>query len=230
MAVRVAPPFDLVFFDLDGTLVETSPEICDAVNDTLCRFSLDVVDESLVSDWIGHGTKELLAQAVAHTSGQTQSIVKASDVFKLMVAEFDGHYKNRCGTRSHLYPRVMETLLYLRAAGIKTAVLTNKEAAYTDIVLKVHSLTPCFDLVIAGDTLASKKPNPAGIELGLSTFQIASDRALMVGDSSIDIATARNAGISVWAVPYGYNMGQKIEDAHPDRLISTFADLMSLGK
>jgi phosphoglycolate phosphatase len=222
-------PFDLVLFDLDGTLVETSPEITDAVNDTLKRFALPEVEQSLVSDWIGHGTKELLAQAVAHVSVQTLAIVKASDVFKLMLAEFDVHYKKRCGTRSHLYPRVLETLLYLRSVGIKTAVLTNKEAVYTDIVLKIHDLTNCFDLVISGDTLITKKPNPAGIELGLSTFNVLANRALMVGDSSIDIQTARNAGIAVWAVPYGYNMGQKIEDSNPDRLISTFADLMSLG-
>jgi phosphoglycolate phosphatase len=218
--------FDLVMFDLDGTLVETAPEISDAVNDTLKRFDLSAVDESLVKDWIGHGTKELLAQAVAHASSQALSYVKKSDAFLLMLAEFDTHYQRRCGTRSRLYPQVRETLNMLREQGVKLAVVTNKEGAYTATVLNAHELIPLLDYVVSGDTFSTKKPDPVGIHSCLKKFGIAADRALFVGDSSIDVATARNAGVKVWALPYGYNMGQSIEVSSPDRVIADCSALI----
>jgi phosphoglycolate phosphatase len=88
-------------------------------------------------------------------------------------------------------------------------------------------LTDQFDAVISGDTLPTKKPNPAGIQHCLDQFSVSKERALFVGDSSIDVATARNAGITVWALPYGYNMGQPIEFCAPDRVIADFSMLLN---
>ena len=84
-----------------------------------------------------------------------------------------------------------------------------------------------FDAVVSGDTFATKKPDPAGVLHCLAQFGVAAERALFVGDSSIDVATARNAGVPVWAVPYGYNMGQPIEACAPDRVIADFTALLS---
>jgi phosphoglycolate phosphatase len=120
---------------------------------------------------------------------------------------------------------VRETLQALRTAGVKLVVMTNKEGRYTQTVLDAHDLAPMFDRVISGDTLPVKKPNPAGITDCLKQFGLSSDRALFVGDSSIDVATARNAGIAVWALPYGYNMGEPIEACNPDRVIPDFSAL-----
>lgn len=217
--------YDLILFDLDGTLIETAPEIADAVNDTLKQFDLPPVSQQQVNDWIGHGTRELLIQALAWTGGTTAESVRQSDSFKLIEREFGKHYQARCGTRSHLYPKVRETLHTLRAAGVKLAVVTNKEGRYTQTVLDAHQMTPLFDRVISGDTLPVKKPDPAAIDDCLQSFGVARERALFVGDSSIDVATARNAGIAVWALPYGYNMGQPIESCHPDRVIPDFSAL-----
>jgi phosphoglycolate phosphatase len=219
--------YDLIMFDLDGTLIETAPEICDAVNDTLRHFDLPEVTQQQVNDWIGHGTRELLIQALAF-SGQTDvAAVRASDNLPLRTAEFDKHYQARCGTRSHLYPQVRETLVALRERGVKLAVVTNKEGRFTDTVLGVHRMTALLDLVVSGDTLPTKKPNPAGITHCLSTLGVSADRALFVGDSSIDVATARNAGLPVWMLPYGYNMGQPIEACSPDRVIADCSALLS---
>ena len=218
-------PYDLVLFDLDGTLIETAPEIADAVNDTLTQFQLPLVTQQQVNDWIGHGTRELLIQALAFTGDTTADTVRQSDSFKLIEHEFGKHYQQRCGTRSHLYPHVRETLQALRAAGVKLVVVTNKEGRYTQTVLDAHQMAPLFDRVISGDTLPVKKPNPAGITDCLKQFGMSSDRALFVGDSSIDVATARNAGIAVWALPYGYNMGEPIESCQPDRVIPDFSAL-----
>ena len=221
------PMFDLVMFDLDGTLIETAPEICDAVNDTLRHFDLKEVTQQQVNDWIGHGTRELLIQALAYSRNVSVAAVRSSDSLALNLAEFDKHYQSRCGTRSHLYPQVRETLIALRERGVKLAVVTNKEGRYTATVLGAHQLAPLLDNVVSGDTLPTKKPDPAGIESCLVQFGVPRERALFVGDSSIDVATARNAGVAVWALPYGYNMGQPIETCAPDRVIADCSALLN---
>jgi phosphoglycolate phosphatase len=220
-------PFDLVMFDLDGTLVETAPEIGDAVNDTLRRFDLPQATPQQVAGWIGHGTRELLIQALAQASGSTVATVRASDTLPLIAAEFDRHYAARCGTRSRLYPRVRDTLVALRERGVKLAVVTNKESRYTRTVLDAHQLSPLFERVVSGDSLPTKKPDPAGIHSCLSQFGTPPGRALFVGDSSIDVATARNAGVGVWALPYGYNMGEPISACAPDRVIPDLSALLN---
>ena len=219
--------FDLVMFDLDGTLIATAPEIFDAVNDTLSACALAPVSLQQVNDWIGHGTRSLLIQALAYSGGVSVDSVRSSANLGTVAAAFDGHYQRRCGTRSHLYPQVRETLTALKARGVKLAVVTNKEARYTRTVLDAHQLTPLLHQVVSGDTLPTKKPDPAGIHLCLAQFGIVPARALFVGDSSIDVATARNAGVAVWALPYGYNMGQPIEACAPDRVIADCSVLLA---
>jgi phosphoglycolate phosphatase len=221
-------PYDLILFDLDGTLIETAPEIADAVNDTLTALGHPAVSQQEVNDWIGHGTRELLIKALAKVLDTTTQQVREAEAFPAIEAEFGQHYQRRCGTRSHLYAHVRETLQVLRASGVKLVVMTNKEARYTKTVLDAHQLAPLFDHVISGDTLPVKKPNPAGIADCLQRFGVAPERALFVGDSSIDVATARNGGIAVWALPYGYNMGEPIESCHPDRVIPDFSALTTL--
>lgn len=220
------PRFDLVMFDLDGTLIETAPEIADAVNDTLRRFDLPKVSQQQVSDWIGLGTRELLLQALAFSRKTDEAAARTGASFALVAAEFDKHYQSRCGSRSRLYPQVRETLVALRERGVKLALVTNKEGRYTATVLNVHHLTPLFDRVVSGDSLPSKKPDPAGIQSCLAAFEVPRHRALFVGDSSIDVATARNAGVPVWLLPYGYNMGQPIEACAPDRIIADCSALL----
>jgi phosphoglycolate phosphatase len=224
MSVRA---FDLICFDLDGTLVETAPEIMDAVNDALRHFNLLEVTQQQVNDWIGHGTRELLVQALADRSHSTADNVRSGEFLRTMLPVYDNFYEQRCGKRSQLYPHVRETLTTLREQGVKLAVVTNKEGRYTRVVLDVHQLTPLFDAVISGDTFEAKKPNPVGVAHCLSQFAVSANRALFVGDSSIDAATARNAGLPVWLLPYGYNMGQPIEACAPDRVIADFSSLLN---
>jgi phosphoglycolate phosphatase len=218
-------PYDLILFDLDGTLIETAPEIADAVNDTLAECGRSGVSQQQVNDWIGHGTRELLIQALAFIDELSANEVRHSNSFAAIEAVFTRHYQRRCGTRSHLYPHVRETLSSLKAAGVRLVVMTNKEGRYTQTVLDAHQMAPLFDRVISGDTFSVKKPNPMGIDECLKQFGASRERTLFVGDSSIDVATARAGGITVWALPYGYNMGQPIEACHPDRVIPSFLAL-----
>jgi phosphoglycolate phosphatase len=113
-----AMAFDLIMFDLDGTLIETAPEICDAVNDTFKHFGLPEVTQNSVDRWIGHGTRELLIQALAYVRKVRVEVIRLSDTLALIAAEFDRHYQRRCGTRSHLYPHVRDVLQQLRAQAV----------------------------------------------------------------------------------------------------------------
>ena len=219
--------FEAYFFDLDGTLVETAPEIADAVNDTLRYFDWPIVKQQQVNDWIGHGTKELLIMALASVTKSSVEAVRVSDDLKQALPIFDRYYQERCGTRSHLYPHVKEVLTRLRQQGSKLAVVTNKEGRYTDIVLRVHGLTDLFDIVISGDSFPVKKPNPTSVQNCLARWNVLPQQALFVGDSSIDAQTARNANIPVWLLPYGYNMGQTVQSCQPDRVIANFSELLS---
>jgi phosphoglycolate phosphatase len=120
----------------------------------------------------------------------------------------------------------MEVLVQLKSRGVKLAVITNKEIRYTNIVLKFHKLTELFEFVIGGDSLPTKKPDPAGVKQCLNYFGITSDRALFIGDSSIDAATARNAGVPVWLLTYGYNMNQDVKASAPDRIVDDISPLL----
>ena len=221
-----ALPWQAVLFDLDGTLIETAHEIADAVNDTLRRLGLAPVAQSLVDGWIGHGTGELLVKALAYRQNRSLEAVRQQPDLAAIRSTFNGHYQSRCGTRSQLYPGVRETLDALQAAGCRLAVVTNQEGHYTEIVLRAHGLLALFDQVISGDSLPTKKPDPAGVLHCLQQFGLKPAQALFVGDSSIDAATARNAGVPVWLLPYGYNMGQPIEACRPDRVIAGLSALL----
>ena len=221
-------PIQLVMFDLDGTLIETAPEIGDAVNDTLRDAGLPSVSLADVQRWIGHGTFALLVKAVASVTGQDIDQVSDSDDLRALAPRFDQHYEARCGTRSHPYPGVRETLDVLRAQGVRMAVVTNKEARYTEAILTRHGLRAYFDVVISGNSLPARKPDPSGVLSVMQQLAISPERALFVGDSIIDVATARNAGIAVHLFPHGYNLGQSVHDAGADRVLDNFDQLRSL--
>lgn len=215
----------LVMFDLDGTLLDTVGEIADATNRTLADCQLPAVSTDQVRDWIGHGTGWLMRAAWTSVAGDPDA-----DQWARVMKRFVGHYFDCAGSDSRPYPGVRNALAELQRLGIKRAVVTNKETRFTERILERHGLTECFDLVISGDTYPVKKPDPTVIYNCLAAFGMHAGEALFVGDSSIDVATAKAAGVVCWAVPYGYNMGEPIQAAEPDRIIATCEDVPSFFK
>ena len=203
----------LVMYDLDGTLLDTAGEIAEAVNMTLADFGHEAVSDQQVRDWIGHGTGWLMKTAWQNTEGS--DVEPWDDV----MARFIHHYEVTAGTSSIAFPHVLETLQKARDYGVKQAIVTNKERRFTDRILQKHGLQNAFEMVICGDSLAVKKPNPAVIDHCLAMLGATQGEALFVGDSEIDVSTAKAAGVVCWAVPYGYNMGRPIADAMPDRIV-----------
>lgn len=211
------PGVRLITFDLDGTLVDTAREIAEAANRTLHHMGLPRRELPDVTRLIGHGTRELmrglLAQAVEAGDVRAQDL----DLDAIM-RSFEGHYQDTTGTDSRLYPGCLEGLTRLRDAGIQMACVTNKEHRFAVKVLQASGLSTFFRLVIGGDSLAQKKPHAAVIEYCLHALSVPQSQTAHLGDSSIDVDTARRAGVAAWAVPYGYNGGQPIEASRPDIL------------
>ena len=207
--------YDLVLFDLDGTLVNTAPDIADALNEVLAARELKPRSLRWVRDRIGHGSRALLEQAAP------------GEPLDALLEEFAKRYAQRCGKRGRLYRDAASVLTTLRNAGIKTALLTNKEERFVRFILEVHGIDGAFDGQVCGDTLPAKKPDALPVRHCLETFGIDASRALLVGDSAVDVQTARNAGIAVWCVDYGYNGGKPIADARPDRIVERLRDVLA---
>lgn len=213
-----------VLFDLDGTLIDTAPEIADAVNSALQRHGLPQVGLEQVREWIGHGARNLVDSAVAHHTGAEPDDAQADAVWK----DFELDYLEACGTSSRPYPGVREALDRLHDQGRLLAVLTNKEAAFTHKLLVRHELSPYFDLIVAGDTLPVRKPDPQVVLHVLHTMDAEQEDALLVGDSAVDVQLARNAGVAVWCVDYGYHHGELQGEHAPDRLIESIEEVAEL--
>ncbi len=205
----------VILYDLDGTLVETAPEIADAVNDSLRRLGHPPADEALVRSWIGDGARALLGKALAHAGAPASAADTAWPAFA-------ADYGARCGSNSLVHAGVRPMLQRLRDQGLLQVLLTNKEGAFVQRLLLRHQLLTDFDLIVAGDTLAVKKPHPGVVLHALAALDARPDEALLVGDSSTDVRTARAAGIAVQLVRHGYPQGSLSGDDAPDAFIPHF--------
>jgi phosphoglycolate phosphatase len=182
--------FNLVVFDLDGTLLDTAAEIALALNAALAERGLPATDESTVRGWLGHGARELLTRAYRRAGGEGEPDAK-------MLQSFEWHYAVHSGRRSRPRPQALESLRALRSLGVATAVVTNKETRFAAAVLHAHDLWGFLDAVVCGDMVQQGKPDPLGIEHCLERFRTNARCALLAGDSEVDRATARNAGVAV---------------------------------
>ena len=220
------PKYKAVLFDLDGTLVESCLELMDALNDTMDKYDLDKVTKEETKSWIGHGTLHLLTMALAKVLKMPYEEVEKDKQTEIRYAYFRKRYAKHVGNHSFLFDGAMELLKNLKTNNIKTAVITNKETAFTQQILDKHNLNDVLDVVVCGDTLEVKKPNPKGIFHILEKLEKKKKKdVLFIGDSDTDIKAAQNAKIECWAVPYGYNSGEPIESSNPDKMIKTLKDI-----
>ena len=214
---------DLVTFDLDGTLVDTAAEIAEAANRALEAHGLARRAPAEIALLIGAGAHALLRQLLARCAAEDGQAVKVptDDV----LATFEHCYADIAGTRSAPYPGCIVALTRLRAAGLKMACVTNKELRHARTVLRKTGLEGFFDTVVGGDSFAHKKPHPSVLRQVAADLGIALQRVAHVGDSAIDVAAARNAGVAAWAVPYGYNAGVPVAASNPDRMFDDLAQV-----
>lgn len=213
--------YQAYLFDLDGTLVDTAPDINVALNHSLENFGFQLVSESHTRHWIGYGGRVLIHQALQH-QGFNGDLEKQLDI---MLEPFLDYYSEHHAALSTIYPSVGETLTRLRARGAKLAVVTNKITRLSTQILDSLSLTDYFDLIVCGDTTPTPKPDPAPIHYCLDRFDIAPQDALFVGDSITDVLAARAAGAAIICVRDGYNHGDDVATLDVDGVIDLFTDI-----
>lgn len=216
-----------VLFDLDGTLINTIPEIADSVNEALAPLLNGTpLDDATVQSWVGNGAASLFRLALRHC-GINDTTLETE--FNARWPVFKKAYTKRCGTNSKLYPGVIDCLQALQDANYKLGIVTNKEGSFAEKVLANNGLLDFFEIIVAGDTLAVKKPDPQLIWHTLDQLKVAHDQALFIGDSMIDIQTGLASGVTTWAVTYGYHHGEfeaRQGDANrPERFIASFDEL-----
>ncbi len=204
-------------FDLDGTLIDTAPDLHAALNHTLTGSGLAPVDEAMTRHWVGHGARAMLQQAILHQQAEV-------DVEPLM-AEFLDYYGQHLTDFSQPYTEVVETLQALHQAGAKLAVVTNKPFALSDRLLQQLGLRGLFAALVGGDTCEQPKPHAQPVHHCLQQLGLDTQQVLFVGDSQTDVLAAQNAGVTVVCLRDGYNHGMDVESLGADGVINTFEEL-----
>lgn len=214
------PPPLAVLIDLDGTLVDSAPDIHAAVNRALTavRHPPRSLDE--VRGWIGNGIEPLLHRAL---TADPDGCAPAA-LLEPAKRHFQDAYRQLNGRLSRLYPGVSEGLERLRAAGCALACVTNKPAAFAEPLLTACAIADYFSMLVGGDTLAEKKPHPRPLLYAAARLGAGPDRSLLVGDSETDVKAARAAGMAVVCVSYGYNHGRDIRAAGPDAVVDSLSE------
>ena len=199
--------------DLDGTLVDTVGDFEQALARTLADLGLAPVDRAFIARTVGRGSMNLLAQTLAHAGG-------APELLQPAWTHYQRHYADINGSHADVYPGVVEGLAAMRGRGWKLACVTNKPRAFALALLEAKGLLPFFEQVFGGDSFERHKPDPLPLIKTCEALGTSPGRTLMVGDSRNDCEAARAAGCPVVLVSYGYNHGEPVADAQPDRVIA----------
>jgi phosphoglycolate phosphatase len=209
-----------VVFDLDGTLVDTAPDLIETLNVVFTRDGLPPLDYAAARDMIGGGARRMIESGL-----KLQGRVLADDVVDRMFADFIAHYAVHVADRSQPFPGLDAALDRLAERGCRLAVCTNKLEGLSRLLLETLGLASRFAAICGQDTFGIQKPDPEILRLTIEAAGGTMQRAVMVGDSGTDIATARAAGIPIVAVDFGYSE-TPIRELRPDRLISHFNELV----
>lgn len=212
--------FDLVLFDLDGTLIDSAPQLALAVNRTLTELGLAEADEAVVRTWVGNGADKLIQRALDYRA--------APELFASARSLFDRHYQACLLEGLAMYDGVEQSLRRLQALGYRQGIVTNKPSHFVQPILDALGIADCFALWLGGNCVPVKKPSPEPLLLACHELGASPSRTLMVGDSENDVLAAQAAGMKVVGLTYGYNYGRPIADSRPDWVCEQFAQLDAL--
>jgi phosphoglycolate phosphatase len=214
----------MVLIDVDGTLVDSVPDLAFCVDEMMDQLGMPRRGEQAVRQWVGNGVERLVRRALINQlDGDPDEILfeKAMPIFMALYAE------NTSG-RSSLYPGVSEGLSYLKQAGFRLGCVTNKAEQFTVPLLKDLGIHDIFEVVVSGDTLPKKKPDPMPLLHAAEVMGVTPEQSMMLGDSMSDVKAARAAGFQIICMSYGYNHGEDIRDYNPDAVIDSMAELRGL--
>ncbi len=216
----------MIAFDLDGTLIDSAPDLVEAVNYALTKLNKPTHSQATIQQWIGNGADVLVKRALLnnwHVGEVPNDFEEAFELFKTYYAEHDW-------VHSRLYEGVLETLQILKNDGFKLACITNKTARFTNPLMETAGLAPYFDFIASGDTFSEMKPNPLPLLEVAKLFNVAPENAWMIGDSINDISAGKNAGFKTIAVSYGYAGQHSMADLNADYTVDAMLDIVDLIK
>ncbi|MBT3457278.1 MAG: phosphoglycolate phosphatase [Thiotrichales bacterium] len=211
----------LVMIDVDGTLVDSVPDLAYCVDQMMIRLEMPIRGEERVRHWVGNGVPRLVERALTDELDGFPS----QEAFDKAYPIFLDLYAQNSSVRSTLYEGVIEGLDYLKSKDCLLSCVTNKAEQFTLPLLKSLGIIDYFGIVISGDTLEKKKPDPLPLIHGANFFKINPKECLMLGDSVSDVKAARAAGFQIICMSYGYNHGNNIADENPDLVIDSMNQL-----
>ena len=217
---------ELILFDLDGTLIDSAPDLALSVNYMLRCVNHNEFSEEIIDSWVGNGASTLVRRALSGSKIVDENI--NNDLFDKSLSIFLEYYKNNLCVKTTPYPNVKQTLQALKSDGYKLAIITNKPFDFIEPILQQLELDNLFQLCIGGDSLPEKKPSPLPLQYMCEKFNINARNTLMIGDSKNDILAAKAANIQSIAVSYGYNYGEDIRVYEPDLTIDDFSDILEV--
>jgi phosphoglycolate phosphatase len=212
-----------VLLDLDGTLLDTAPDLAAAANAMLAEQGLKPLPASVIRDFIGGGIVRLVERCL-QSAGQPLACARLESALR----SFGAHYRRLNGSASLPYPGVPEALERLRAASLRLACVTNKAAAFTAPLLDKTGLARYFDAVVTADEAGSRKPHPGPFLHACRALGVAPAEAAVIGDSANDADGARAAGCRVVLVSYGYSEGRDVRSLACDGVAATFGEAAGL--
>jgi phosphoglycolate phosphatase len=210
--------------DLDGTLLDTAPDLAAAANATLRDLRLPDIDSAMIRDYVGKGIAHLMRKSLEAALGRTPDPA----LFELAQAIFAGHYERVNGAAATPFPGVVEGLEAMRAHGLKLACVTNKVARFTQPLLAKTRLDGYFDAIVTSDMAGARKPDPAVFLYACRALGVTPSEAGVIGDSDNDGEAARAAGCLFLLVPYGYREGRSIAEVKNDGVVDSLLDAVRL--
>ncbi|SEB22571.1 phosphoglycolate phosphatase [Paraburkholderia sartisoli] len=214
------PRIEAAIIDLDGTMVDTADDFTAGLNGMLAQLDAAETSREEVVEYVGKGSEHLIRSVLAPRF----EAVHAQDRFDEALAIYQEEYAKINGTHTRLYPDVEAGLKAMRDAGLKLACVTNKPRRFAVQLLTQYGLIGYFNIVIGGDTLAKKKPDPLPMITACAEMQIAPQAAVAIGDSENDAMAGRAAGLATLTVPYGYNHGQSVQTIKSDGIVASLLD------
>ena len=212
---------DLIIFDLDGTLIDSSDDIAWASNRTLLYMGHEEMEIDAIKEAIGWGVKTLLGRLMPEEVPERISLARE---------KFLEYYWGHLVVKTFPYPGVTETLKYFKGLNKKMAIVTNKPIKFTEKILNELLLREFFVMVLGGDSLPNRKPHPEPVEKVISTFGISHEHTVFVGDSKIDYEAGKSAGVFTIGAEYGFRGKEELEAAGFDMIIRDFSELKGILK
>jgi|LGVE01.1.fsa_nt_gb phosphoglycolate phosphatase len=209
--------YEYVIFDLDGTLVDSCPDIIEAVKYIIDRYGFEEKEDAFIRSCIGGGTKNVLIKSL----GKDKELLIDQEILPLFVE----YYTNNCDKMTFAYAGVEETLEYYKQQGKALSVATFKIRSATEKILKTLKLYDYFDILVTADDVENPKPNPECINSIIEFYNCEKAQAIMIGDTKNDYLTGNNAGIDVCGVTYGYGDPEAIRALNPTYVIDRMEEL-----